>query len=108
MRRTVTALACTALIALQGASLAGAAAPERARPVKRVITKTVSGASAEADRRGTVTITLKVRKTTITTGTKKTVSRKTSTSAATTPTTPTARRTRATPSRSPCSRRSSR
>jgi uncharacterized protein with FMN-binding domain len=79
MRRTLTALVCTvllALVALDGAALAQAAAGAKARPVKRVITRTVAGASAQADRWGTVTITLKVRKTTVTTGTKKTVTRK--------------------------------
>lgn len=79
MRRTLTALVCTvllALVALDGAALAQAAVGAKAKPVKRVITRTVSGASAQASQWGTVTITLKVQKTTITTGTKKTVTRK--------------------------------
>ena len=79
MRRTLTALVCTvllALVVLDGAALAQAATGAKAKPVKRVITKTVSGDPAEADRWGTVTITLKVQKTTVTTGTKKKVTRK--------------------------------
>lgn len=79
MRKTLTALVCTALLALvglDGAALARAATVAKAKPVKRVITKTVSGATGQASQWGTVTITLKVQKTTTTTGTKKTVSRK--------------------------------
>ena len=79
MRKTITILVCTALLALvglDGAALARAATAVKVKPVKRVITKTVSGATGQADRWGTVTITLKVQKTTITIGTKKTVTRK--------------------------------
>lgn len=79
MRKTITALVCTALlafVALDGAALARAATTVRAKPVKRVITKTVSGTGVDAGQWGTVTITLKVQKTTVTKGTKKTVTRK--------------------------------
>ncbi len=82
MRKTLTALvsaALLALVALDGAALARAAtaaATAKVKPVKRVITKTVSGDPTEADRWGTVTITLKVQKTTVTAGKKKTVTRR--------------------------------
>ena len=79
MRKTITAFVCTAmlaLVALDGAALARAATTTaKVKTVKRV-TKTVAGAGAEADRWGTVTVTLKVQKTTTTSGTKKTVARK--------------------------------
>lgn len=79
MRKTLTILVCTALLALvglDGAALARAATAAKAKPVKRVITKTVSGVTGQASQWGTVTITLKVQKTTTTTGTRKTVTRK--------------------------------
>jgi uncharacterized protein with FMN-binding domain len=79
MRKTLTMLVCTALLALvglDGAALARAATAVKTSPLKRVITKTVSGATGQASQWGTVTITLKVQKTTVTRGTKKTVTRK--------------------------------
>jgi uncharacterized protein with FMN-binding domain len=78
MRKTITALVCTvllALVALDGAALARATTTVKTKTVKR-ITKTVSGTEAQAGQWGTVTITLKVQKTTTTSGTKKTVTRK--------------------------------
>jgi uncharacterized protein with FMN-binding domain len=82
MRKTLTALVSAttiALVSLDGAALARAAhAPAASNAVllKRVTTKTFTGTTAQADRWGTVTINVKVRTTTVTTGTKKKVTRK--------------------------------
>src|SRR4249920_3403294 len=67
MRRALTAALGAAALALPTAN--AVAAVERATatavtPKKIVVTKTVSGSPAEADRWGAVTITVKVRKTT--------------------------------------------
>jgi len=82
MRRTLTAvLSATvlALTALDGAAAARAAiapATTAATPIKRVVSKTFAGLTAQAGQWGTVEITVTVRTTTITTGTKKKVVRK--------------------------------
>jgi len=82
MHRTIASLACAtmlALVALDGAALAQAAATAASAkvvPVKRVTTKKFTGVQAQANQWGTVTINVTVRTTTITTGTKKKVTRK--------------------------------
>lgn len=60
------------------AALAGAVAMTAATPKKKVVmtTKTVQGPTAQADRWGDIQVTLVVKKTTTTVGTKKTVARK--------------------------------
>jgi uncharacterized protein with FMN-binding domain len=81
MRRTLTALfgaAMLALPALGGAGVARAAtasATPKVVPIKRVTTKTFAGITAQANQWGTVEITVTLRTTTITTGTKKKVTR---------------------------------
>jgi uncharacterized protein with FMN-binding domain len=80
MRRTlVVALtaAVLALPALDGVAAAQAApANKTVVPLKRVTTKVFTGAGVNADRWGTVVITVTVRTTTVTTGTRKKVTRK--------------------------------
>ena len=82
MRRQFTALcgaAVLALSALGGAGVARAAsasATPKVVPIKRVTTKTFAGITAQANRWGTVEITVTLQTTTITTGTKKKVTRK--------------------------------
>jgi uncharacterized protein with FMN-binding domain len=77
MRKTMTAVACAAAMAIPVAD-ATAALQAQAAPKKRVITvtKTVTGQPAQADRWGFVQVTLVVRKTTTIVGTRKTVRRK--------------------------------
>jgi uncharacterized protein with FMN-binding domain len=75
MRKTVAALLSTfALVA----PAANAAAVTKATPKKKVVVKTknVAGPVVQADRWGTVQVTIAVRTTTTTAGTKKTVTRK--------------------------------
>jgi uncharacterized protein with FMN-binding domain len=69
MRRTAAALLSTFALAAPAAS-AVAATPKKKVVVK---TKTVTGPAVQADRWGTVQVTVSVRKTTTTIGTKKTV-----------------------------------
>ena len=82
MRKALTALVSAttlALVSLDGAALAQPAnTPAAANAVllKRVSTKTFTGTTAQADRWGTVTINVKVQTTTITSGTRKKVTRK--------------------------------
>jgi len=73
MRKPLTAAVTAVALATPIANAAGAATP-----TKHVVstTKTVSGTQAQADRWGYVQVTLVVKKTTTTIGTKKTVSRK--------------------------------
>jgi len=77
MRKTLTAVACAAALAIPVAD-ATAALQAKAAPKKKVITvtKTVTGQPAQADRWGFVQVTLVVKKTTIFVGTRKTVKRK--------------------------------
>jgi uncharacterized protein with FMN-binding domain len=82
MRKTLTAIlaaAVLALTALDGTAAARAAtAPATTAivPIKRVTTKIFAGITAQANQWGTVEITITLRTTTITTGTKKRVTRK--------------------------------
>jgi uncharacterized protein with FMN-binding domain len=82
MRRTLTAFvgaSVLALTALDGAAAAQAATTPASAltvPVRRVVSKTVAGAPADAGQWGTVEITVTVQTTTITTGTKKKIVRK--------------------------------
>ena len=82
MRRTLTAFvgaSVLALTALEGAGGAQAAATPASTvnvPVRRVVSKTFAGATADAGQWGTVEITVTVRTTTVTTGTKKKIVRK--------------------------------
>ncbi|HWX09550.1 MAG TPA: FMN-binding protein [Gaiellaceae bacterium] len=55
---------------------ATASATPKVLPVKRITTKTFAGITAQANQWGTVEITVTLRTTTITTGTKKKVTRK--------------------------------
>ena len=75
MRKTTAALLSTFALA---APAANAAAVAKAAPKKKVVvkTKTVTGPAVQADRWGTVQVTITVRTTTTTVGTKKTVKRK--------------------------------
>jgi uncharacterized protein with FMN-binding domain len=83
MRRTITSLLGAATLALPALGGAGAAhatatasAMARAVPIKRVTKKTFAGVTAQASQWGTVEITVTVQTTTITTGTRKKVTRK--------------------------------
>jgi uncharacterized protein with FMN-binding domain len=75
MRKTVTAVAAAAALAVPVANAAPAL--KKASPKKKVVTltKTVSGPQAQASEWGNVQVTLVVKKTTTTVGTKKTVAR---------------------------------
>jgi uncharacterized protein with FMN-binding domain len=75
MRKTITAVACAAALATPIAN--AATTLKKAAPKKKVVTvtKSVSGSQAQADRWGTIQVTLVVKKTTTTVGTKKTVTR---------------------------------
>ncbi len=79
MRRALTAVAAAAAVALPyGNAAAALLAPQsKPKPKKRVVTvkKTVAGSEAYAGRWGPLQVTLVVRKTTTTVGTKKTVKR---------------------------------
>jgi uncharacterized protein with FMN-binding domain len=80
MRRTITATVSALALTLPAASAVAAtrSTAAAATPKKKVVTvkKTVTGPQAQADRWGSVEVTLVVRKTTTTVGTKKTVARK--------------------------------
>lgn len=82
MRRALTAVVSAsvlAITALDGAGAAQAAATPASTvnvPVRRVVSKTFAGVSADAGQWGTVEITVTVRTTTVTTGGKKKVVRK--------------------------------
>ena len=75
MRKTTAALLSTFALA---APAANAAAVAKAAPKKKVVVKTkaVTGPAVQADRWGTVQVTITVRTTTTAVGTKKTVKRK--------------------------------
>jgi uncharacterized protein with FMN-binding domain len=80
-KTTITAAVSTLALALPvGNAVAAATRPATTKvtPKKRVVTtkKTVSGSQAQADRWGPLQVTLVVKKTTTTVGTKKTVTRK--------------------------------
>jgi len=82
MRRTLTALLGASMLAypaLGGAAVARAAtSPAMAKvvPIKRVTKKVFAGATAQANQWGSVEITVTVQTTTVTTGTKKKVTRR--------------------------------
>ena len=80
MRKSISAAACAATIAIPVGNAIAAARPTlaAATPKKKVVTlkKTVSGPAVEADRWGPLQVTLIVKKTTTIMGTKKTVARK--------------------------------
>jgi uncharacterized protein with FMN-binding domain len=80
MRKQLAAVASTATIAIPVGNAIAASKPTLATvtPKKKVVTltKTVSGQAYEADRWGPLQVTLIVKKTTTTVGTKKTVTRK--------------------------------
>ena len=73
MRRALTVLVSAAVLALPAGQ---AAATTKPKTVKKVVTKSYTGPAAQADRWGTVQVTVVVRTTTVTTGTKKKVTRK--------------------------------
>jgi uncharacterized protein with FMN-binding domain len=76
VKRAVTATVTSLALATPAVNAAGALA---ATPKKKKVvttTKTISGPQAEADRWGPLQVTLVVKKTTTTVGTKKTVTRK--------------------------------
>jgi uncharacterized protein with FMN-binding domain len=75
--RQKAVLAVTSAAAL-AAPVAQAAGSTKAAPKKKVVTvtKTVTGPQGQADRWGYVQVTLTIKKTTTTVGTKKTVARK--------------------------------
>ena len=72
MRKQITALAASAALAAPATSLAATTLKKRVVTVK----KTVSGQQVEADRWGPLQVTLVVKKSTTTIGTKKTVVRR--------------------------------
>jgi uncharacterized protein with FMN-binding domain len=78
MRKTITATVSALALALPAADAVAATRATAATPKKKVVTvkKTVRGSQAEADRWGTVEVTLVVKKTTTTVGKKKTVTRR--------------------------------
>jgi uncharacterized protein with FMN-binding domain len=82
MRRALTAAVSAsvlAITALDGAGAVQAAAIPASTvtvPVRRVVSKTFAGATVDAGQWGSVEITVTVRTTTVTTGTKKKVVRK--------------------------------
>jgi uncharacterized protein with FMN-binding domain len=80
MRKTITATVSALALTLPAASAVAAtrSTAAAATPKKKVVTvkKTVTGPQAQADRWGSVEVTLVVRKTTTTIGAKKTVARK--------------------------------
>jgi uncharacterized protein with FMN-binding domain len=71
MRKPITAALSAATLLLPAANAAGATTPS-----KKVVTKTVSGPAATADRWGYVKVTLIVTKTTTTIGSRTRVTRK--------------------------------
>lgn len=80
MRKRLSAVACAATIAVPVGNAIAAAQPKLATvtPKKKVVTltKSVSGPQYDADRWGALQVTVVVKKTTTTVGTKKTVKRK--------------------------------
>jgi uncharacterized protein with FMN-binding domain len=79
MRRTMSTILSVAALALpvaDGWAAADANAAAKATPKKKVVTRKFAGPAVQADRWGTVQVTIVVRKTTTTTGTKKKVTRK--------------------------------
>jgi uncharacterized protein with FMN-binding domain len=78
VRKTITATVSALALALPAANAVAATRSTTVTPKKKVVTvkKTVTGPQAQADRWGTVEVTLVVRKTTTTVGKKKTVTRK--------------------------------
>ena len=79
MRRTITALLSALTLAVpvaNGVAATRAASSETAVEKKVVVTKRVTGDAAQADRWGTVQVTLVVRKTTVTSGTTRKVTRR--------------------------------
>ena len=79
MQRGLTALIAAGTVALPATNAAAALAASArtaVRPVKKVTTQKFNGPEAQADRWGTVQVTITVQKTTITTGKKKRVNRK--------------------------------
>jgi uncharacterized protein with FMN-binding domain len=80
MNKTIAAVASAATIAIPVGNAIAASKPTltTVTPKKKVVTltKTVSGQAYDADRWGPLQVTLVVRKTTTTIGTKKTVKRK--------------------------------
>jgi uncharacterized protein with FMN-binding domain len=80
MNKRTAAVASVATLALPVGNAVAAARPTQAgvTPKKKVVsvTKTVSGQAYEADRWGPLQVTLVVKKTTTTVGTKKTIARK--------------------------------
>ena len=73
MRKSITVLLTVAALALP---IADATAATRATTKKIVVSKRFSGSVASVDRWGSLQVTIVVRKTTTTTGTKKKVTRK--------------------------------
>lgn len=71
----ITAGALTVPVA-NAAAAATAPAKTLATPIKKVTTRKITGPEEQADRWGTVQVTITVRKTTITTGTRKRVTRR--------------------------------
>jgi len=77
MRRVITTVLVAAVLALPVAGWTRpAVASTTATPKKKVVTRKVVGTAVETERWGPVQVTIVVRKTTITTGTKKKVTRK--------------------------------
>ena len=79
MRRTTTAVLGALSLALQASNAAAvvhAAENAAATPKKKVVTKKFTGTAVQADRCGAVQVTIVVRKTTVTTGAKKKVTRR--------------------------------
>jgi uncharacterized protein with FMN-binding domain len=73
LRSAVTAVVSAAVLTLP---VAQAAASSKPKTVKKVVTKSYAGPATQADRWGTVQVTIVVKTTTTTTGKKKTVTRK--------------------------------
>lgn len=78
MRRAVTAVLTAAAISIPYTGLAAAATKPKpkVKTVKTVTTKTYAGPAYDADRWGTVQVTVKITTTTLTTGTKKKVTKR--------------------------------
>ncbi len=76
MHRSIPALVSAAAIAVPTTGAWAAAASPKAVPKKKVVTKKVVGPAVQADRWGSVQVTIVVKTTTITTGSKKKVTRR--------------------------------
>jgi uncharacterized protein with FMN-binding domain len=78
MRRTITAGLSALALAVPVGNAVAAARTATATPKKKVVTltKSVVGSAAQTDRWGTTQVTLVVKKTTTTVGSKKTVTRR--------------------------------